>query len=328
MLGKLVRILSISLIALPLASCTETQLASHVLKKTLSATSFSSDDVGHFKVGKPYRIKGKWYTPQERYNFSQTGVASWYGPNFHGKDTANGETFNQYELTAAHKTLQLPSIIRVTNLENGRSLVLRVNDRGPFSKNRILDVSNKAADLLGFKNQGTAKVRIDVLPNESKQVAQMAKDGKSTKGVEIAMNQKGYRYQAPPEPIQPETQQASLQISPKPFSEPAKIAPVQREAIGQLPSKPPVANTTHTNIKKPSQLYVQAGAFSLEQNAQNLVEELKIIGKAHVHPSYINGKPYYRVRFGPFETTQNADIVVSQLMNYGNDRAMIVVADR
>lgn len=316
MFKTLHKLAAISLVTLPLiTSCTETQLASHVIKRTFNSGVFAQKKTGHFKVGKPYKIKGNWYTPEETYNFSQTGVASWYGPNFHGKATANGETFNRYELTAAHKTLQLPSIVRVTNLENGRSLIVRVNDRGPYSKNRIIDLSDKSADLLGFKSQGTAKVRVDVLEGESKKVAQMARQGLSTNGVEIAMNKKGY---------QPINSVNLAHTSPKESTQP----PIQ---MAKTQSKPAVTTNTKTKIladPKPSQLYVQAGAFSLEHNAQNLVEELKIIGNAHVHPSYINGKPYYRVRFGPFASTQNADIVMSQLVNYGNNRAMIVVAER
>ena len=89
------------------------------------------------------------YTPKEEKNYYEEGVASWYGPNFHGKLTANGEIFNQYDITAAHKTLPLPSIVRVTNLENSREIIVRINDRGPFVGNRIIDLSLKSAQLLG-----------------------------------------------------------------------------------------------------------------------------------------------------------------------------------
>lgn len=123
---------------------------------------------GTYKVGKPYKIMGKWYYPKEDYNYSEIGVASWYGKDFHAKTTANGEKYDMYSLTAAHRTLPLPSIVKVTNLENGRSLVLRVNDRGPYAKNRIIDVSKRASQLLGFQTQGTTKVRVEVLEKESK----------------------------------------------------------------------------------------------------------------------------------------------------------------
>ena len=123
---------------------------------------------GVYKVGNPYKILGRWYYPKEDYSYSEVGIASWYGPDFHAKRTANGEKYNMHSLTAAHRTLPLPSIVKITNLENGRSLVVRVNDRGPYARNRIVDVSKKVAQLLGFLEKGTAKVRVEVLEKESK----------------------------------------------------------------------------------------------------------------------------------------------------------------
>ena len=123
---------------------------------------------GTYKVGKPYKIMGIWYYPKEDYSYSEVGTASWYGKDFHAKKTANGERYDMNSLTAAHRTLPLPSIVKVTNLENGRSLVLRVNDRGPYAKNRIIDVSKRASQLLGFYTQGTTKVRVEVMEKESK----------------------------------------------------------------------------------------------------------------------------------------------------------------
>ena len=116
---------------------------------------------GEYKVGKPYQIEGKTFYPKENFDYLESGVASWYGPNFDGKKTANGEIFNMNLLTAAHKTLQLPSLVKVTNIENNKSLILRVNDRGPFVKNRIIDVSKKAASILGFEKNGIANVIVE-----------------------------------------------------------------------------------------------------------------------------------------------------------------------
>ncbi len=129
-------------------------------------------------MGNPYKVLGRWYYPKEDYSYSETGTASWYGPDFHAKRTANGEKYNMHSLTAAHRTLPLPSIVRITNLENGRSLVVRVNDRGPYARNRIVDVSKKVAQLLGFLEKGTAKVRVEVLEKESKNL-KAALTGKS-----------------------------------------------------------------------------------------------------------------------------------------------------
>lgn len=132
--------------------------------------SGKSAAAGYYKVGNPYQIAGVWYYPKEDYAYKETGISSWYGEDFHNGITANGELYDMHALTAAHRTLPLPSVVRVTNLQNGRSLVLRVNDRGPFVNDRIIDVSMRAAQLLGFKDQGTTQVQVEVLPEESKKL--------------------------------------------------------------------------------------------------------------------------------------------------------------
>jgi len=122
---------------------------------------------GHFKIGNPYEIFGVSYVPQNYEDYEETGVASWYGDDFHGKPTANGELYNMDEMTAAHPTLPLPSLVRVTNLHNGKTVVVRVNDRGPFAKSRVIDVSEKAAITLGFKDKGTTEVKVELLRSET-----------------------------------------------------------------------------------------------------------------------------------------------------------------
>jgi rare lipoprotein A len=116
---------------------------------------------GTYRVGKPYMVAGRMYVPEEDVNYREDGLASWYGDDFHGRLTANGEVFDMDSLTAAHPTLPMPSYARVTNLSNGKSLIVRVNDRGPYHGNRLIDVSNKAAELLEFKNNGVARVRVE-----------------------------------------------------------------------------------------------------------------------------------------------------------------------
>ena len=119
---------------------------------------------GTYKTGNPYMVAGRWYTPMKGVkNYDATGIASWYGDDFHGKLTANGERYDMYTLSAAHTTLPLPTLLRVTNLENGKSVVVRVNDRGPFVKNRLIDLSYAAAKQLDYINQGTTRVRIQTL---------------------------------------------------------------------------------------------------------------------------------------------------------------------
>ncbi len=112
------------------------------------------------KVGKPYQVAGRWYTPRHEPGYQATGVASWYGADFHGKRTANGEIYNKQRLTAAHPTLPLPSYVSVTNIANGRTVIVRVNDRGPYARGRVIDVSQRAAELLGFIQKGMTQVRV------------------------------------------------------------------------------------------------------------------------------------------------------------------------
>src|ERR1700742_322594 len=116
---------------------------------------------GTYRVGKPYTVAGRMYVPEEDVNYREEGLASWYGDDFHGRQTANGEVFDMDGLSAAPPTLPMPSYARVTNLSNGRSLIVRVNDRGPYHGNRIIDVSSRAADLLGFRSSGTAWVKVE-----------------------------------------------------------------------------------------------------------------------------------------------------------------------
>lgn len=115
---------------------------------------------GIYKIGKPYQIAGQWYVPREDPTYDRTGVASWYGADFHGKPTANGETFDMASLSAAHPTLPMPSLVEVTNLANGKTVIVRVNNRGPYTRGRLIDVSKAAAVALGFDHLGTAQVRV------------------------------------------------------------------------------------------------------------------------------------------------------------------------
>ncbi len=175
--GTGLRLLVIPLVCAGLAACATT---GHSPKKKARSKEFFSESEygvkasprvvedgqavpkggGRYQVGKAYQVRGKWYQPKEEPGYNKTGLASWYGSAFHGRRTANGEVYDLYHLSAAHPTFPLPSYARVTNLENGTSVIVRVNDRGPFHENRLIDVSSKTADLLDMKRTGTAKVRV------------------------------------------------------------------------------------------------------------------------------------------------------------------------
>jgi rare lipoprotein A (peptidoglycan hydrolase) len=120
---------------------------------------------------RPYQVKGVWYTPQEHYQYEEEGVASWYGPRFHGRPKSCGEIFNMHGISAAHKTLPIPCVVEVTNVKNGSAVKLLVDDRGPFVDDRIIDLSKGAAVYLGIHNQGLGTVRVKCLPDESKAFA-------------------------------------------------------------------------------------------------------------------------------------------------------------
>jgi rare lipoprotein A len=154
---------------LVLANCASNQFASRVdprygVSSSPRVVAFG-DPVpkggGTYRVGKPYVVAGRTYVPEENVNYREEGIASWYGDDFHGRLTANGEVFDMGSLTAAHPTLPMPCYARVTNLNNGKSVIVRVNDRGPYHGNRLIDVSNKTAELLEFKGNGTARVRVE-----------------------------------------------------------------------------------------------------------------------------------------------------------------------
>ena len=284
-----------------LPACAQTELASHVIKQTPIADN--NQPSGYFKVGNSYRIKGTRYTPKEQYSGSETGIASWYGPNFHGKMTANGETFDKFEMTAAHRTLQMPSIVRVTNLENGRSVVLRVNDRGPFAKNRVIDVSERAAEMLDFKHQGTTRVRVDVVGDASRQVASLAKQAYSTNGFEVALNDPNALHQN------------------RNF-----MAAGRNHAVTSTPSPKPDYKPTLVASRVDPGIYVQAGAFGERGSADALARQLDVLGPVNVSPANVNGDKFYRVRFGPFESRSEASQMVASLASE-NIRAPIIIVE-
>jgi len=165
-------------IMLALGACSQLKLGATAVKSMQGPEPAQEQPAraqGIYKVGDPYQIQGAWYYPAEDWNYVETGIASFYGgersgTDFHGKLTANGELYDMNSLTAAHTTLPMPSLVRVTNIENGRSIVLRVNDRGPFARGRIIDVSRRAAQLLGFEGQGTARVKVELMADESRQL--------------------------------------------------------------------------------------------------------------------------------------------------------------
>lgn len=358
MLKTALRLLAPILLAVSLSACTETQLVAHVAKK-IPMPNDQQKAVGHFKVGSSYKIKGRRYYPKETYSLTEKGTASWYGPGFHGKLTANGEIFDQNALTAAHRTLQLPSLVRVTNLENGKTLILRVNDRGPFAHNRILDVSQRASELLGFRHQGVARIKLSVLGPESRQLTAMAKSGRSTAGTEVALNRNGDLKQFS------QLRMASVRPSKKPFQN----LTTERSAVLTQNVNHQEHDRTHIHYEKPSLLtqdtqraapetvritpmptptqkqahlstprmkpiierelyYVQVGTLADLDAAETLRVSLSPYGNARITPVVESGITVYKVHLGPVETASQAQAILGQLKANGRTGSTITVSNR
>jgi rare lipoprotein A len=159
----------------------------------------------HVKLGQSYTVDGETYVPRMQPDYVEEGLASWYGPGFHGGKTANGERFDSSELTAAHRTLPLPSIVRVTMLSTGKQVIVRVNDRGPFAHSRILDMSRGAAEKIGLLRAGVAKVRVEYMKSESEKFAALLADGRDPKSIDIeseVLNASSTPERSQPEPAQ------------------------------------------------------------------------------------------------------------------------------
>ncbi|MBF0416102.1 MAG: septal ring lytic transglycosylase RlpA family protein [Magnetococcales bacterium] len=242
----------------------------------------------HVKTGSPYTINGRTYFPmsnEDAQNFVAVGTASWYGPHFHGEDTANGEYFDMYGMSGAHKTLPLPTLVRVTNLDNGRSALVRVNDRGPFVGDRIIDVSKSAAQELRFLDKGTAKVRIEAL---------------------------GIADPLPSDhPYSPSRQRI--------FANRQKTVQNEQQTLHNETKK--VQNQKRGADQA---FYVQVGAFHSRDKAKNLADRVHSAGKTHVRAGSKNGDSFHRVLVGPFPSPLGADIVLARLSNLGLKKSRIV----
>ncbi len=272
---------------------------------------------GVYKIGEPYQIDNIWYYPREQPDYDETGIASWYGPNFYGKRTANGEVYDGNALTAAHKTLPMPVNVRVTNLDNGKSIVVRVNDRGPYARGRIIDLSRRAAELLDVVQTGTARVRVTYLaradlgggappPPETPPAIASALPPVPSGRVESApLGALPGVATAPP-------------VVQKPLPVPVPSAPVQ------LASTEPSGQVDRVPVPATNRLYVQVGAFSNIANAQRLMNSLG--GGLRISTLQRGGQTLYRVRTGPLASVQEADAALARISaQSGGEDARIVV---
>lgn len=273
--------------------------------------------VGVYKVGDTYQVGGVWYYPHEQPDYDETGVASWYGPGFDGKLTANGELFDKNGLTAGHTTLPMPVNVRVTNLDNGKAIVLRVNDRGPFYKGRIIDVSEHAATLLGFHDLGTARVRVTYLGRADLTNGQPQPFGAGTPA-EVTTAAAA----APMSTVET----ASLAALPGTKTSTApQEKPLPKPAASAAPPPPskPTGQVEQVAVPTKNQLYVQVGAFGSYMNARRLA--LQLGNGLHIYPIQRGGTTIYRVRSGPFDSVTQADDALTKMLDAGGNDAQIVV---
>ncbi len=290
---KLIRNIFFVFLVLMLGSCSETTFLINSAKRM-----GSWGDNPTYKVGNPYKINGKWYYPAIDYEYDEVGYASWYGPGFHGKKTANGEIFNQNKISAAHRTLPLPSIVKVTNLENGKVLsFVRVNDRGPFARNRIIDLSKEAAKELGFVNKGVTKVRVEILEDESRKfVNKLIQTKNKAKAAKVQNIEK--------KNLTPTTED------------------FKNDEINKTKK---VKNDTDQNfVLKDNQVAIQVGAFSDHRNAKSLIEKLSEF-KAYIKREFVENKYIYRVRIGPIKNINLANQIQEKLFQLGYTSSHLVM---
>ncbi len=277
------------------------KLSLFVVASLLSTQRAFSHQYGPYKVGKPYKISsGKSFTPQEVTTLKQQGIASWYGKDFDGKMTANGGIFNSNILTAAHRTLPMPSVVLITNMTNGKMAVVVVNDRGPFSdtESRLIDVSKQTAKKLDFLERGRANVEVEYIPN----LSQKLKNGQDITQEEI------------------DDVIASKKLQPAQMVQNINIANefLEGKSIGK---------TVFNESQDGQTLYVQAGVFEVLNNAQELYKNLvQNIPSVQIRSEKRDAKNFYVVRSGPFETQQVAETSRSQIGSLCRDcNPMIVI---
>lgn len=255
----------------------------------------------HYKVGSPYVVNGIRYVPSVDYDYDRIGVASWYGPGFHGEYTANGERYNQEDMTAAHTTLPLPSLVEVTNLENGRKAVVRVNDRGPFVDDRIIDLSHAAAKSLGIDKKGTAKVRVKVLADESRMYA-AGQDPLSERKYAVARTQE--RDAAPATSVR---RPSNGPIPGTVFA--AARPPVQTVQAVEPVTSAPLSSPTQSGLRPDEMGDMSGNSYSVTPTAPTPLQAPSQAPFAAPAPSYRSG---YGQPYGSAPTPGDAPTTISR----------------
>lgn len=272
---------------------------------------------GRYQLGQPYQVAGRWFEPKEQPGYDKTGVASWYGPQFHRRQTSNGEWFDMEYMTAAHATLPLPSYAKVTNLENGRQVIVRINDRGPFVGTRIIDLSKRAAETLGYKDKGMAQVRVQYIGP-----APLNDRGSHL----IAMNRELSRGTPARQLIaraDRDVGQGNVNVAVA-AAPPLVADPANAEAV---PATPPNQIPFQT-ASADGQYFVQVGTFADAGNAERTREQLAQVGPVQVMPLEGLQGMIYRVRVGPIASAEQAGVALQEVMHSGHGDARLIVAQQ
>lgn len=275
---------------------------------------------------RPYKVQGIHYTPQDHYGYDETGIASWYGPGFHQRPTSCGAIYDMFALTAAHKTLPIPSVVEVTNLENGKSLRVVINDRGPFVKNRIIDLSKRAAQELGVHAKGLSRVRVRALPADSAALAsylnQFGRYGKDPRGRSwdhIYFKEVAGRSYRPPAPsvraqstqktVYRKTPQAPLPLD---YTALTRLidqthAPQHKVSATPISSRRSPLNKTY---------FIQLGQYLQRKNAAQALRRLNSFSNAHIARTP-GASGLYRVQAGPYTSHTQASRALKILKKQG-----------
>ena len=320
------RHLKLALLLLLLAGCSTAELTVDLIKKSkkraehveiakaVEGGAITANPV--YKIGNPYQVGGVWYYPERDLAYDETGIGSWYGNEFAGRLTANGEIFDPDMVTAAHKTLPMPNVVRVTNLDNGKSLVVRINDRGPFVAGRIIDLSREAARLIGYRDQGIARVRVKVLAEQTLRLEKLAKNGNF---LEITGDVSAMPTVAAVE--QPEVSMTATSSSGKTVDSDVEndnvsaLELLARSRVGEVITVAPIE----------TQIWVQVGAFYAEANASKVLAKVEDVGAGQVSPIDVSGQTLHRVRIGPLNSVEAADRALDGVIGVGFSGARIVV---
>ena len=295
---------------------------------------------GGYKVGKPYKIDGRWYYPRVDPSYDRIGTASWYGEDFHGLKTANGETFDMNRVSAAHPTLPLPSLVRVTNLDNGRSIVLRVNDRGPFVDDRLIDLSQAAARELGYERSGLAKVRVQFVQiDDGGSPAVPAAPVRTPPRPPVLaappamIAAAGIPVTAGPARVQVAASEVEVTELASPDLPPARPASARTMPARTTPVGTPPAVAAASVAAAPvaaalpscaaGAWVVQVGAFADAASVRAVSSQVASLDRVRVEPAFANGVAVARVRLGPLADRSRAGVLLSQVRGLGHDRAYV-----